>query len=141
MLCIWISLAVAVIGVVCIVVYARAWGASFPWFGVGLACLIVGIVCTLTFGGIAVINEVYDEQYYQETMFEREAIVYRLEHIDTEQNLNINGGVYDDVIEFNKNLLSHKTWTHNPWIGSQWPDKIAEIDYIELPNINLISQK
>ena len=99
---------------------------SILFYAIGGALVVIcGIACI----SCSISNDVE----YQQELNKRNAIVYRLEHLDNEENLLVNGGVYEDVVEFNNNLLTYKTWTHNPWIGCFLTDKVAELDYIELP--------
>lgn len=131
MLVFWISVTVFALGIVCLVVHDCWWFLRDWLVGVGVTATVLGMIFTFIFGLGALVVNIQDEIVYQKRMIEREAIVFRLENLDTEQNLNINGGVYDDVVTFNQELLEYKTWAHNAWIGCMWNDKVAEIDYID----------
>ena len=129
----WIGLGVLAIAIVLHIAYNNWRNSpecfcviSFIFYLIGGALVVIcGIACI----SCSILNDVE----YQQELNKRNAIVYRLEHLDNEENLLVNGGVYEDVVEFNNNLLTYKTWTHNPWIGYMFTDKIAELDYIELP--------
>ena len=129
----WIGLGLLAIAIVLHIAYNR-WRkspecfiyTSILFYAIGGALVVIcGIACI----ACSVSNDIE----YEQELNKRDAIMYRLEHLDNEENLLVNGGVYEDVVEFNNNLLTYKTWTHNPWIGCFLPDKVAELDYIELP--------
>ena len=129
----WIGLGLLAIAIVLHIAYERWWNCPECFTYISVLSYIIGgalvLVCVLA----CIISSVSNDIEYQQELNKREAIVYRLEHLDNEENLLVNGGVYDDVVEFNNNLLTYKTWTHNPWVGCFLTDKVAELDYIELP--------
>ena len=52
--------------------------------------------------------------------------------VEDDSNFTINGGVYNDLVEYNNKLRSYKLYTHNFWVGWFYADTPAELDYIEL---------
>jgi hypothetical protein len=53
----------------------------------------------------------------------------------TAGNLGI-GLLYSDIVEFNNELRSDKTYSDNIWINWFFNDKVATIDYIEIQEIS-----
>lgn len=129
----WIGLGVLAIAIVLHILYNNWWNSPECFCTISVLSYGIGIALILICGIACIISNVSNDIEYQQELHKREAIVYRLEHLDSEENLLVNGGVYDDVVEFNNNLLTYKTWTHNPWVGCFLTDKVAELDYIELP--------
>ena len=110
---------------------ASYWNNTFQIFMAVLG-YIVGAVILIIVAIVGPVTLVNDDVEYQQMLNTREAIEYRLEQIDNDENLLVNGGVYDDIVEYNNKLLEYKTWTHNFWIGWFWCDSPATLDYIEL---------
>ena len=108
--------------------YKDGWlmGAILSWI-VGGVCVIVAIAGIIT---AAAKNDILTENL----VAQREAIEYRLEQCEEDANVMINGGVYDDLIEYNAEVRRHKRWTHDPWVGWFYSDGPADLEYIELPN-------
>ena len=108
--------------------YDDGWmfGAIIGWV-IGGVLTIVAIVSII----IAVAqNDIITENL----IAKRDAIMYRLEQCDEDNNVMINGGVYEDLIEYNAEVRRHKRWTHDPWVGWFYSDGPAELEYIILPN-------
>ena len=86
--------------------------------GIVLSAIGIGLLIVVgTFGLVHAINYDLDRQAALEA---RETIVYRLEQqADNElgQNLVVNGGVYQDALEFNRSVRLQKKWGTNPWIN------------------------
>lgn len=74
-----------------------------------------------------------NEIEYQNMVECKEAIEYRLDMLDKDINIMVNGGVYDDLVNYNNKLRGYKTYSNNFWIGWFVTNKAAELDYIELP--------
>lgn len=85
---------------------------------------IIGISC--------IIENATAPQIYADMVQERDAIEYRLDRAEDDSNFTVNGGVYNDLVEYNNKLRSYKLYTHNFWIGWFFADTPAELDYIEL---------
>lgn len=130
----WIGLGVLAIAIVLHIAYNCWWNSPDCFLAISMVSYIIGCGLVVVCGIACITCSVSNDIEYQQELHKREAIVYRLEHLDSEENLLVNGGVYDDIVEFNNNLLTYKTWTHNPWVGCFLTDKVAELDYIELPN-------
>ena len=94
-------------------------------FVASLGIIVCGIVI-----GILNLNADID---YTNMVEKRDAILYRLEQIDSNENLLVNGGVYDDIIDYNSTVRSYKKYGgDNFWTGWFNPAPINELEYIEL---------
>lgn len=71
---------------------------------------------------------------YKNAYYQREVLEYRLENI--EKNNVGNEYLYNDIVEFNNSLRSTKKWANNSWTNWFNNQRIAELDYIELPYNN-----
>ena len=102
----------------------------------GILLVNVGLIglcaCLITIA----ITQIPAETEYQQTIYQKEILEYRLE----KKNENITGNelLYNDIVEFNNNLRSIKKWSTNPWTNWFNNAKIATIDYIEIPGLNPI---
>ena len=81
-------------------------------------------------GVLAMIISIKKEANYQNALYEKQMLEYRLEHI--EDNLIGNEILYLEITEFNNELRSCKYYSGNLWIGLFFNDKIATIEYIEI---------
>lgn len=94
--------------------------------------IIVGIFTVIS--GIAFIIimcciQIPKERKYQEALYEKEVIEYRIEHQD--DNIVGNELLYNDIVEFNNMLRKSKLYSNNIWINWFANDKIAKIEYID----------
>jgi hypothetical protein len=104
------------------------------WFVGSLFCWVIGGICTLI-AIIFIIDAAVENDITTDNLIEqRNAIEYRLEQCDEDTNIMVNGGVYNDMVEYNNTIRKYKKWSHNPWIGWFWADGPAELEYIALPN-------
>lgn len=103
--------------------------------------LSFGAFISAGFGAVAIVVSLIagiyhlsaNEIEYQNMVECKEAIEYRLDMLDENNNLMVNGGVYDDLVNYNNKLREYKTYSNNFWIGWFVTNKAAELDYIELP--------
>ncbi len=99
-------------------------------FGLGIALAIIAFFASL-FVFIGIIDiQVNGDIHYQNKLYEREMLEYRIEHI--EDNITGNEMLYNDIVEFNNELRSTKKWANNPWTNWLYNQDIATIDYIEI---------
>ena len=70
----------------------------------------------------------------QNTLAEKTMLEYRL---SKDKDIAGNEFLYSDITKFNNKLRSAKKWANNPWTSWFNNQKIAEIDYIEVPDMNL----
>lgn len=66
---------------------------------------------------------------YQNKLYEKEVLEYRLEKSD--ENTVGNEMLYNDIVEFNNSLRETKKWANNPFTNWFWNKDIATIEYIE----------
>lgn len=96
--------------------------------GIAVGACIALVVC----GAQCIIAKANANLEYQNTLQQHDAIVYRLEQTKNDKNLLINGGVYDDIVEYNNKIREYKKWKHNFWLNWFYPADIDELEYIEL---------
>ena len=92
-------------------------------FIAGSICLLLCIMATL----FTIVN--YDIDY-QNKLYEKEMLEYRIEQID--EDITGNEMLYNDIVEFNNDLRHTKKWANNLWTNWFYNQKIASIDYVEL---------
>ena len=81
---------------------------------------------------IIVVNQTTAELQCGKLQERKNAIEYRLEQIDTnDQNIMINGGIYDDIVEYNNDVRKYKTFRHSFWTNWFVSKGLDEFDYIE----------
>ena len=133
-----ILFSILVFGITSLIIYKRKYsGYAFKggsWLMSGFVFTIIGVVSILACGFMCLcINaDINADLEYQNMLLEHKSIEYRLERAESEGSFMTNGGVYNDVIQFNNKLRAYKTYTHNFWVGWFWTDKPAELEYIEL---------
>lgn len=130
MLTIIVSLILAVVGIAVFIYgdnhyYVSDW-ITGTGFGIGLVftSVFIGTVVTATINSIVKVDD------YQNALYEKQVIEYRIEN--KESNIVGNEMLYNDIVEFNNKLRTEKRWATNPWTNVFNNDLIATIDYIEL---------
>lgn len=123
-----------ILGVGCVHLYEHTRWVDEGWYICGWAIIVITciLLVVVIIGSVCAIAN--NEIYYQNMLEEKAAIEFRLDNVDKDTNLIVNGGIYNDVVEFNNELRKFKTWTHNFWVGWMYEDMPAEIDYIKLPS-------
>lgn len=116
--------------------FKKCYGCVEDWLSLlCIACIAIGAIFTVTFSCMIVGTHLNAEIEYENMVAQKTAIEYRLNQIDTNnQNVLVNGGIYNDILEYNAKLRSIKKWGKNPWTNWFYVDKITELDYIELAN-------
>lgn len=97
---------------------------------IGIICLVLGGIFGMITGGISAATAINADLDYENTIYERDVLEYRLEHSD--ENMVGNELLYNDIVEFNNRLRHTKEWADKPWISWFFNQKIADIEYIEL---------
>ena len=99
-------------------------------YGFIIVFSVIGTVGSVVCGLIIAMNFGFQEIYFNNTVYEKQVLEYRLEQQD---NIAGNELLYKDITEFNNSLRSTKRLANNPW--TSWFDnqKVAELDYIEIP--------
>lgn len=95
----------------------------------GSVLMLIGLIFSLILGTVAIVVQSRENLDYENAMYQKEVIEYRIEHKD--ENITGNERLYDDIVSFNNNLRSTKKWANNIWTSWLFNDKIADIDYIE----------
>lgn len=114
--------------VACFIIHDRTY--SDLTFGLGLALAVIAFFASL-FVCVGIIDvQANGDIQYQNKLYEREMLEYRIEHI--EENITGNEMLYNDIVEFNNELRSTKKWANNPWTNWFYNQDIATIDYIEI---------
>lgn len=99
-------------------------------FGIGIVLALFGLFGVL-FAGSAIIDvNVNKDIYYQNTIYEKEMLEYRIDNM--EDNIVGNEMLYNDIVEFNNSLRGVKKWANSLWTNWFFNEDIATIDYIEL---------
>lgn len=97
---------------------------------IGICCMLLGGIMGIITGGISIGVGINVDTDYENALYEREVLEYRLEHMD--ENIIGNELLYNDIVEFNNELRYTKKWAENPWTSWFFNQKIADIEYIEL---------
>lgn len=128
-----LSVAILIIGIIVCIVDDRFF-IKLDLFPIGMICCFIGAIATLfTIFGILITCTTY-ENTYQNTIYEKQVIEYRLENED--ENTVGNELLYNDIVEFNNSLRSVKKWANNPWTNWFYNADVATIDYIEIDGLN-----
>lgn len=129
-----IGLALLVIGIISAIVYAKAhfksWKVRDRIEWIKFPALFIGSIITTVCIVIILINATIYDVEYQNMLYTREMLEYRIEHM--EENITGNEMLYNDIVEFNNVLRAEKKWANNPWTNWLSNQDIASIDYIEL---------
>lgn len=129
-----IGIVLIIVGIIFHYLYEKSesyWDSNWQ-LSVVMIGYILGIAILIFVTILSIITLANEDIQYQKMLNTREAIEYRLEQIDNDENLLINGGVYDDIVKYNNELVEYKKWSNNFWFGWFWCDSPATLDYIEL---------
>lgn len=92
-------------------------------FSIPLVIALVFLVCV----------QAPKHKNYETALYERQVIEYRLEN--KSENIVGNELLYEDIVEYNNTLRSHKRYHDNFWLNWFYNDKIATIEYIEIKGV------
>ena len=127
----WISLAVLIIGIICIVVYLNTNVDDWCW-DVGTLLTIAGTIASI----ICVLCLVYSyavlDGYIAENKARYESLTYQYEN-DLYDNANDLGKkeLMNEIREWNEDLAWYKANQNDFWIGIYVPDIFDQFDFIE----------
>ena len=129
-----IIIALLIVGAVCLIIESKMYSKTYyhnDWlFSIGIV-LVLLMSLTLIFCGVFIIGvQTARDIDYQNALYEREMLEYRIEHM--EENIVGNEMLYNDIVGFNNRLRTTKKWANNPWTSWFYNKKIAEIDYVEI---------
>lgn len=99
-------------------------------YGIGLGLIFFAGAAMIIASGFAIGVQVTKDKDYQNALYEKQVLEYRLDHI--EENLVGSELLYSDITEFNNELRTCKYYVKSPWLGLFYNDKIATIEYIEI---------
>lgn len=87
----------------------------------------------MVFAGMAIGTKVNCDVDYENKLAEKQMIEYRIEQ---DEEIAGNELLYTQIVEFNNSLRKTKKWSSKPWTSWFHNHKIAEIDFIELEEVN-----
>lgn len=99
---------------------------------ISILLIVIGIFGSMVSGALIAANYADYDVAYQNKLFEKELLEYRIENMY--DNLTGNEMLYNDILEFNSSLRSTKKFANSPWTNWFNNQDIAAIDYIELGN-------
>lgn len=133
MLLTMLSGGVLIVGIILIVIGRDDWDVNVKTI-LGILLTLIGGVVLVILSVLAIITAATKDKVYQDMLYQREVLEYRLSH--EEENTIGNELLYSDIVEFNNELRSDKTYSDNIWINWFFNDKVATIDYIEIQEIS-----
>ena len=119
-----------IIGITCLIFYNRNYKCPDWVLSLGIILTIIFSFASLFVGTGIVDNQVNKDIYYQNTLYKREMLEYRIDNM--EEDIVGNEMLYNDIVEFNNELRSTKKWANNPWTNWFYNEDIATIDYVEI---------
>lgn len=123
---------VSIIGIVCLVIDNKTLCRADWFFGIGFTFTILGLIASLIVGVSIIVTNVGKDIEYQNVLYEKEMLEYRIDNID--DNIVGNEMLYNDIVEFNNDLRRVKKWANSPWTSWFNNQYVATIDYIEFGN-------
>ena len=121
-----IALAVIILGIVfcnCKTETFEKWGLRLFFIG-GLLSFIFILIFTM--------NHVGSNREYILKQEEYEALTYKVENVNSQDDFNLNGkAIIDEVCEWNKEIRNKQYLTNNIWVGIFWPEFWNELELID----------
>lgn len=127
-----IVIALLIIGIVCAIIGRKSYSAT-PEVA-GLVLITISVLASLFAIGFIIEANVNKDVDYQNKLYEKEVLEHRIDNMS--ENIVGNELLYNDIVEFNNELRNTKKWANNPWTNWFNNEKIASIDYIEIPDLN-----
>lgn len=124
---------VLIVGIVVLIIGNYYWGTDVLNI-IGFSFAFIGVLVLSVCSVLAIITAATKDKVYQDMLYQRKVLEYRLSH--EEENTIGNELLYSDIVEFNNELRSDKTYSDNIWINWFFNDKVATIDYIEIQEIS-----
>lgn len=124
---------VLIVGIVVLIIGNHYWGTDVLNI-IGFSSAFIGGLVLIVCSVLAIITAATKDKVYQDMLYQRKVLEYRLSH--EEENTIGNELLYSDIVEFNNELRSDKTYSDNIWINWFFNDKVATIDYIEIQEIS-----
>jgi hypothetical protein len=135
-------ISVLLLGIIGLIVYNLIYKyhdyADPQWLSItSTICIALASICLVFAVGIIVSNTCEKDIYYQNKLYEKQVLEYRLEQIENGVNTTGNELVYSDIVKFNNSIREVKKWANNPWTSWFNNDLIADnIDYVAIPNLD-----
>ena len=112
----------------------KYWDYCQVWYGIcGLAFKVLSIFCIIISATISLMVQIPKQKDYETALYERQVIEYRLEN--KSENVVGNELLYQDIVDYNNGLRSHKRYSDNFWLNWFYNEKIATIEYIEIEGV------
>lgn len=124
---------VLIVGIVVLIIGNYYWGTDVLNI-IGFSSAFIGGLVLMVCSVLAISTAATKDKVYQDMLYQRKVLEYRLSH--EEENTIGNELLYSDIVEFNNELRSDKTYSDNIWINWFFNDKVATIDYIEIQEIS-----
>ncbi len=103
---------------------------------IGWSIIVLFSLASIFAGVVLFGNITYKNVDYEAALYEKQVLEARLEQVqDNPYNIG-NEYLYHDIVEFNNNLRSVKKWANNPWTSWFNNEKVASIDYVDIPILN-----
>lgn len=128
-----ISVILLVVGSIVAILMDKGILEDDKWLGSAIVLIVIGMFATLFSAVFTLINTCEKETDYQNKLYEKSVLEYRLEN--KEENTIGNELLYNDIVEFNNELRQTKKYSNSLWTNWFNNDKIATIDYIEIPGL------
>ena len=132
-----IVIALLIIGIVCAIIGRKSYSA-IPEVA-GLVLITISVLASLFAIGFIIDANVNKDVDYQNKLYEKEVLEHRIDNMS--ENIVGNELLYNDIVEFNNELRNTKKWANNPWTNWFNNEKIASIDYIEIPDLNCAGEQ
>lgn len=96
----------------------------------GVFLTLTMVVAAFTCGIAALTNFIDTDNAYQDALYEKQVLEYRLSHMG--DNIIGNEMIYDDIVEFNNKLRDDKERANSLFYGWFYNKKVATIEYIDI---------
>lgn len=105
-------------------------------YGDGVLCSLIIILFSIPLIITLIVLmcvQIPKQKDYETALYERQVIEYRLEN--KSENVVGNELLYQDIVDYNNSLRSHKRYSDNFWVNWFFNNKIATIEYIEIEGV------
>ena len=103
---------------------------------IGCSLIVLFSVASVFAAAILFVNLTAKDTDYEAALYEKQVLEARLEQLENSPYSIGNEYLYHDIVEFNNELRSVKKWANNPWTSWFNNEKIASIDYVDIPILN-----
>ena len=94
----------------------------------GAMTTVLSVIATVICFTIILYNVTMCDINYQNMLYAKEMLEYRIEHMD--EDVIGNEMLYNDIVEFNNELRIVKKFANSPWTNWFNNQKIAALDYV-----------